>query len=132
MSFFHRPDNGDIAAKDLNSHENTRKALNLNLNLWREGHYTPDGKLELRVIDIDKITQQECSERFQNRFPSFVSFFSWCLQETNQTDVFGGSLDLNSLTSAKGLVLPKRIGGWLYLNSLTSAEQEKIRKEYGK
>ena len=33
-----------------------------------------------------------------------------------------GDLDLNDLTSAKGLTLPKSIGGGLYLDRLTSAE----------
>ena len=34
----------------------------------------------------------------------------------------GGSIDLSSLTSAEGLVLPESIGGKIYLNSLTSAD----------
>ena len=34
----------------------------------------------------------------------------------------GGSLSLDGLTSAEGLVLPEKIGGWLSLNGLTSAE----------
>jgi hypothetical protein len=37
-----------------------------------------------------------------------------------------GNYNLDSLTSAEGLVLPAKIGGWLYLDSLTSAEREKI------
>jgi len=39
------------------------------------------------------------------------------------------SLSLSSLTSAEGLVLPEKIGGWLALNGLTSAEKESLKKE---
>ena len=42
-----------------------------------------------------------------------------------------GDLDLNSLTSAKGLNFPETIGGDLYLNSLTSAEGLKLPKTIG-
>ena len=42
-----------------------------------------------------------------------------------------GSIDLRSLTSAEGLVLPKSIGGKIYLNSLTSAEGLVLPKSIG-
>jgi len=112
MSFFHNPINGDIAVSDVNSHGNTEKELSLNLNIWREGHYLPDGKVELRVTDKDRMTQKECEERFLTQYPTFVSFFNWTMAKKKKYD---DSLDLRSLTSAKGLVLPKEIGGWLYL-----------------
>lgn len=43
-------------------------------------------------------------------------------------EVISGELDLCSLTSADGLVLPKVINGGLYLNSLTSAKGLKLPK----
>jgi len=41
----------------------------------------------------------------------------------------GDSLHLNSLTSAKWLVIPPSVR-WLYLNSLTSTEKAKLKKKY--
>ena len=57
ISFFHRPDNGDIAVSDLESHGNTEEKLGLNKKLWCEGHYLPDGKVVCRVNTDSKITQ---------------------------------------------------------------------------
>jgi len=41
-----------------------------------------------------------------------------------------GSLDLGRLTSAEGLTLPETINGRLYLGSLTSAEKNKLLSQY--
>jgi hypothetical protein len=43
----------------------------------------------------------------------------------------GGCLNLGSLTSAVGLILPKKIGGYLDLGSLTSAEGLKLPEKIG-
>jgi len=131
ISFFHRPDNGDISVAVLDDHSVTQKQLNLNENLWREGHYLPDGTIECRVIDADRKTQKECNERMRSRFPTFISFFNWCIEKTEQTEKFGGSLGLNGLTSAKFLTLPKTIGGYLGLDGLTSAKFLTLPKTIG-
>ncbi|MGN0973542.1 MAG: hypothetical protein ACI4OT_02235 [Bacilli bacterium] len=44
----------------------------------------------------------------------------------------GGDIRLNNLTSAEHLVLPKKIGGSLYLNSLTSAENLILPEKIGR
>lgn len=43
-SFFHNPINGEIKVAVLDSHTSTEKKLNLDPKIWREGHYTPDGR----------------------------------------------------------------------------------------
>ena len=42
-----------------------------------------------------------------------------------------GNIDLSSLTSAEGLVLPQHVGGDIYLSSLTSAEGLVLPKQLG-
>ena len=111
ISFFHRPDNGDIALSNLNSHEDTQKKLNLNNNLWREGHYTPDGAVECRVTGADYVSRAECEERIKFKYPTFTDFFNYAMVCVCKNGVFNGFLDLSSLTSA---------------------EREEIRKKYGK
>ena len=136
ISFFHRPDNGDIAVYDLQSHGNTEEHLKLNKNLWAEGHYTPKGELILR--QDGNHDQLEIETRFKNRFPNFVAFAIWCFRQeitgiewldlSGLTSAEGlvlpagiETLDLSGLTSAEGLVLPAGIK-WLNLGGLTSAE----------
>ena len=65
ISFFHRPDNGDIVVNDLSSHSNTESKLKLNLNLWREGHYLPDGNIKCRVSNDDKHNQSYCNNKLK-------------------------------------------------------------------
>ena len=131
ISFHHKPIDGEIAVSVLDSHSDTEKNLKLNLKLWREAHYLPDGKVDLRFTDDDKIDREEYRNAFLNRFPTFISFFNWCLIKTNQREKYGGSLYLSALTSAEGLVLPKEIGGWLDLSALTSAEGLVLPKKIG-
>src|SRR3990167_10199419 len=131
ISLFHNPLNGDIEVADLNSHSVTEQQLKLNKAIWREGHYRPNGSVELRVESTDRQTQQECEDRFLARFPKFTDFFNWCLKETNQENIFRGSLDLRGLTSAKGLTLPKKVGGSLDLVGLTSAKGLTLPKKVG-
>jgi len=123
ISFFHRPDTGDIVVSDLMSHSDTQKKLSLSDKLWREGHYWPDGTLELRVSESDRTTQQDCEDRFRNRFPKFSDFFNWVLGEVCQNGVYPVSLDLISLTTLDpGVVLPKKITGSIYMISLTTLD----------
>jgi len=44
-SFFYNPKTGEIKVWDLTSHGNTEKALGLDLSVWGEGHYRPDGDI---------------------------------------------------------------------------------------
>ena len=126
ISFFHNPLNGDIAVSDLNSHGNTETELKLNKNIWREGHYLPNGGVELR-FNPDDITPENYEEHFKNRFPTFIDFFNYCIMSTNSKETFGGYLDLRGLKSAKGLVLPKSVGGYLDLSYNVRAEYEKLK-----
>ena len=103
----------------MNSHANTEKKLELNLNIWREAHYLPDGKFELRFNDTDRVDKAEYEESFRNRFSTFISFLNWAFK---QESYLGGSLDLRGLTNTEGLVLPKEIGGSLDLRGLTNTE----------
>jgi hypothetical protein len=118
ISFLHRPDNGDIAVWDLNSHSNTQYKLNLHEPLWCEGHYLPDGEIVCRIHDKCGASCDECVERLRNKFPSFLSFLNWCFSQNIDKIK---SLYLSSLTSAQGLTLPQGIKT-LYLSSLTSAK----------
>ena len=131
ISFHHNPLNGDVVVKDLESHSDTERMLNLNVNIWREGHYLPNGEVELRTTKMDKVDAVVYKESFLNKWPTFASFFNWCMEETNQTKVYKGYLYLNSLTSAKDLKLPKEIGGGLYLSSLTNAKGLKLPEKIG-
>ena len=124
-SFLHNPLTGEIAVNDLASHGNTEKALKLDPKIWREGHYLPTGEIELRLQDNDRVDKTEYETAFKNRFPTFVSFLNYSLLIITKDGVYSGDLDLNGLTSAKDLVLPKSIGGGLYLS-------EKIKEELRK
>src|SRR4030043_337101 len=136
ISFHHKPTTGDIAVAVLASHSDTEQRLKLNLALWREGHYTPNGEAELRFTDDDRVNKAEYKQSFLNRFPTFVSFFNWCMEQTNQKEKYDGQLYLSGLylsglTSAKDLVLPKTVGGGLYLSGLTSAKDLVLPKTGG-
>ena len=128
ISFHHKPTTGDIAVAVLDSHSDTEQRLKLNLALWREGHYTPNGEAELRFTDDDRVNKAEYKQSFLNRFPTFVSFFNWCMEQTNQKEKYDGQLYLRGLTSAKGLVLPKTVGGGLYLSDKVRAELKAMGK----
>ena len=132
ISFHHNPYTGKIAVYDLESHSNTEEKLKLDKTKWREGHYLPTGGIECRVVDIDPCTQREANARLKTKFPTFIKFFNYCLRKTNQSKTYGKSLDLRGLTSAEGLVLPKKIVRSLYLNGLTSAEGLVLPKEIGR
>jgi uncharacterized protein YjbI with pentapeptide repeats len=106
-SFWHNPINGDVVVYDLCSHSATREKLNINENLWREGHYLPNGEIECRLIDKDRITTDEANERMRSKFPTFKSFLGWALKES-----IGGSLDVSGC-DLTGITLPTSIGGSL-------------------
>ena len=97
ISFFHRPDNGDVAVYDLTSHGNTEQHLNLNLNLWREGHWLPDGNLGCRT-DKDRTSSEKCNERILARYGNFWNFYSWCIK---QNVICSGGLDLSGCDLSK-------------------------------
>ena len=130
-SFFHNVTNGDVAVHDLKSHGNTENKLNLNKNIWREGHYLPDNHFELRFNPDDRVDQQECKDKFKNRFPTFVSFLSWALKEVAPDGDYNGLLDLGGLTSAKDLVLPKTVSGSLDLGGKTYSSIAEAKKAEG-
>ena len=130
-SFWHNPSTGDIAVSILDQHDETAKALKLNEKVWREGHYLPSGEIECRVAPEDHITQEECNARLKSRFPTFVYFLSWALEEICKNGKYDGSLYLSSLTSAAGLKLPREISGSLDLRSLTSAAGLKLPEKCG-
>ena len=123
ISFLHKPTTGDIKVWDLISHENTAKHHNItpDNNAWREGHYLPDGTIEARVADTDRISAKECAERLRKTFPTFVSFLAWCAQQKIQPVTY---LNLSPLTSAKGLVIPQ---GVTYLN-LSALVKEELKE----
>ena len=93
-------------------------------NAWREGHYLPDGTIECRVIDGDILTSEQCQKWVKSQWPTFIDFLNWHFK--NNTEC--GSLDLRSLTDAKGLTLPEKCGS-LYLSSLTDANGLTLPKE---
>jgi len=126
------PKTMEVRVADLSSHSETYKKLGLadgpKPNQWREMHYTSDGEVECRVLDVDSRTAPECVEAITARWPSFVQFISWAI---NNPESVGGYLDLGGLTSAEGLKLPESVGGGLYLRGLTSAEGLKLPESVG-
>ena len=90
---------------DLESHGNTEQALKLNLKVWREGHYLPNGEIELRLTEDDRVDRVEYLNAFKNRFPNFVSFLNWTFERICKDGNYSGGLDLSALTSAKDLAL---------------------------
>ena len=126
-SFHHKPNMGDIVIKiyDLESHGNTEKALKIDPTVWAEGHYLPNGEIELRLNNNMRVDKTEYETKFKNRFPSFISFFNWAVDEGWNSE----TVDLYSLKSAEGLKLPSGVKK-VYLYSLKSAEKGKLRKKY--
>lgn len=123
-----RPDTLEVAVADLNSHSRTQELLGLpaesdgsRLNGWREFHYAPAGEIECRVLAGDDHSAQECESALRARWPRFVDFLSWALEQEAVQSI-GGYLDLGGLTSAAGLTLPQSIGGGIYLSATCRAE----------
>jgi hypothetical protein len=121
ISFFHHPQTGEILVSDLNSHGNTETNLKLNpAGPYREGHYLPNGNVICRVSVEDDISEETCSKLLKSKFPTFTSFFNWCMDQVCEDGSYSGSLDLSGLTTAEGLKLPETVGGSLDLSGLTS------------
>ena len=107
-SFLHLPATGEVKVKILDSHGETEKLLKLDPKVWIEGHYLPDGSIDLRLMEDDRVDKVEYETAFKNRFPTFKSFMIWA----NKQDV--------------------TIGSELDLSGLTSKEKEELRKKYPK
>ena len=100
---------------DITSHGETEKELNLNVKLWHDGHYLPDGSVECRLPDDKKDISMEAYVK--ERWPTFVEFYLWALAQHGQDKHYKGWLDLSSLTTIPdGFKLPDSIGGSLYLS----------------
>ena len=113
ISFFHKPDadgKPEIAVWDLTGHGETERHLELNLKVWQEGHYTPDGVVELRNNPNFRLDKAESGEVFKARFPVFKDFLKWCLKQE-----ISGYLDLSGC-DLKGITLPTSVGGYLDLS----------------
>jgi hypothetical protein len=87
ISFYHRPDTGEIFIHDLFSHRNTRKYLE-NKGAWREANYLPDGTIWCHVEEGDIATVEECAEDIKKKYPSFQSFMSYCYHEIEHRENF--------------------------------------------
>ena len=115
MSFFHKPDadgKPEIKVWDLGSHGKTEQYLNLNKNIWGEGHYTPSGSIELRHLDSFRGDKTEYETVFRNRLPAWQSFLSWAIEQG--AVVCSDNIDLSGC-DLKGVTLPSKIGGSLDL-----------------
>ena len=123
VSFFHNPLTGDIRVYDLNSHSETEKGLSLDLKVWREGHYLPNGEIVCRLTPEDRITKEEANERLRSRFPKFKDFLNWAFVELNAEKKFSGGLDLSGC-DLKGIKLPTSVGGGLYLSGNENGADE--------
>ena len=76
ISFFHKPGQDEmpnISVWDLNSHSDTSTHLKLNCNLWQEGHYLPNGEIELRYNDSFNLDKKEYESNFKTLYPTFIS-----------------------------------------------------------
>lgn len=103
--------------------------MKLDPKIWREGHYTPDGEIELRLTSDDRVDSVEYKNAFVSRFPTFISFFNWSMEQVVKDGKYSGSLDLRSLTSLpEKIVLPEKISGYLDLRSDLKIEWDKRKK----
>jgi len=130
-SFIFNPRTLEVKIYDLGSHAKTFDHFGLvdgaEADCWREGHYRPDGTISCCCLDIDTHLASECEAILRKKWPTFINFFN----SSRELENYRGSLDLRSLTSAEGLILPKRVGGGLDLRSLTSADGLTLPKEVG-
>ena len=128
-SFIFNPRTLEVKIYDLGSHAKTFDHFGLvdgaEADCWREGHYRPDGTISCCCLDIDTHLASECEAILRKKWPTFINFFN----SSRELENYRGSLDLRSLTSAEGLILPKRVGGGLDLRSLTSAGGLTLPKE---
>ncbi|MDD4888894.1 MAG: hypothetical protein PHU85_03110 [Phycisphaerae bacterium] len=118
-SGFINPATFEVKVHDLASHADTATALGLATdgpepNRWREMHYTPDGEIVCRVLEMDKHTAAECVESVRARWPRFVDFLNWALARTSPT-----TLDLDSMVDASDVALPAGLT-WLSADSATA------------
>ena len=151
MSFIIHPATQRIRVHDVSGHAETYAHFRLKdtnrPNCYREGHYLPDGTVEVRTIDTDKHTGKELADYIKSKWPTFVKFWNAHAPRKISGDLnlhslqgaehlrlpesVGGGLDLGSLQSAEHLKLPESIGGWLYLGSLKSAKGLKLPESIG-
>ena len=123
-SFKYRPDTQEIAVFAITSHGETEKELNLNVKLWHDGHYLPDGSIECRLPEHNRDASMEAY--IKDRWPTFVEFYLWALEQHGQDKHYKGDLDLSSLTTIPDwFTLPASIGGWLFLS-------EALRKKFNR
>jgi hypothetical protein len=115
----------------VNSHGNIRKVFRLkddkpqeqvNLEAHLKGDFFNPKDWTL-VVDHD---MSNLPKWFIDDRPEveglFWTFLEDEIKETKASGVYKGALNLSGLTSAKGLVLPTKVGGGLSLSGLTSAE----------
>jgi hypothetical protein len=112
-----------VRVADLTSHSETARLLGLvdgpAPNEWREWHYPPSGRIEVRVCEGDTLDAAECVAKLRRRWPRFADFFTWAQRQPDF--VCPDYVDLDGLTSAEGLILPESAKA-VSLNSMTSAE----------
>ena len=106
----------EVKIADLNGHGETQNILDLpdtdTPDGWREWHYTPDNKVEVRVLPQDTLTARQCQSGIKARWPNFIDFLNWAM---NQASYVKGSLYLRGC-DLKGIKLPTTVGGSLYLS----------------
>ena len=102
-------DGFQIAVYDLESHSETQKHLPTYTEKagWFEGHYTPQGEIELRSNG----KKNEYIHLMRERFPRFVCFWNWAMKR----EVKFSHLDLRGC-DLKWITLPTTIGGSLALS----------------
>jgi len=130
MSFIIHPATQRIRVHDVSGHAETYAHFRLKdtnrPNCYREGHYLPDGTVEVRTIDTDKHTGKELADYIKSKWPTFVKFWN-----AHAPRKISGDLNLHSLQGAEHLRLPESIGGDLYLHSLQGAEHLRLPESVG-
>jgi hypothetical protein len=99
--FWRESPNLEITVGCLYSHGVTEKWLGQRyLDTWQEGHYLPDGSVELR--DANHVTGAHAETLLKERFPTFLEFEKWALAESAKyydCDGFDrGGFDRNGFT----------------------------------
>ena len=125
ISFLYKFENDkiEIILDDLLSHSETQKSSGkTETNGYFEGHYLPTGDVECRTPNG---VNNEANASLKYLYPTFVSFFNYCLSATNQLENFKGDLDVRGC-DLKGVKLPTTIGGSLDVSGCKNFEDSVI------
>jgi hypothetical protein len=138
-----------LVGENVNSHSDMAELNKVGNNDYYEAEWTKDDKGEsLTVRTEDGVSSERYIKSILGHYPKRIDLINAAVcvvaKRCGYLDLNGltsakglklpetvGSLDLRGLTSAKGLKLPETVGGYLYLSGLTSAKGLKLPETVG-